>query len=216
MALRGPMPILDVPHNWRDNSNNQGYQFSFHCDICGREYKCTYIASQAAKSASTAHFASELLGGTLGYMVRQQSSGDQLSAKQRQEKDDAFGRSWAEIQPYFRKCPKDHRWACVDCWNPDTNLCVTCSPRLGVEMAAVQSEVAVQQMRQQVYQSKQFDGDVTKKVGAQCPSCHQYVTGGGKFCNFCGAMIAQSGCATCGHQNPPNAKFCGGCGAPVK
>ncbi len=210
------MPILDVPHNWRDNSNQQGYQFSFHCDICGREYKCTYIASAAYKSSRTANIAGSFLGGALGRMVSNTNTSDSLSAKQRSEKDDAFGRSWNEIQKYFRKCPRDHQWICCDCWNADTNLCVTCSPRLGVEMAAAQSQVAVQQMHQAVSQSTQFHGDATQKVGSQCPSCGQYTTGGGKFCNFCGAIIAQPGCSTCGFQNAPNAKFCGGCGGPLK
>jgi rubrerythrin len=210
------MPVLDVPHNWRDYSNDQGYQFSFHCDICGREYKCTYIASAAYKSSRTATLAGEFLGGTFGHIVSSSNSSDRLSAKQRAEKDDAFGRSWNEIQKYFRKCPRDHIWACCDCWNADSNLCVTCSPRLGVEMAAAQSQVAVQQMHQAVSQSTQFHGDATQKVGSQCPSCGQYTTGGGKFCNFCGAVIAQPGCPTCGFQNAPNAKFCGGCGGPLK
>jgi hypothetical protein len=210
------MPVMDVPRNWHDYSNNQGYQFSFYCDICRREYKCTYIASSAAKSAKMAHFAGDFLGGSLGSMVRNTNDHDHLSAKQRQEKDDAFARSWNEIQKLFRKCPRDYKWACCDCWNQDTNLCVTCSPRIGVEMAAEQSQVAVQQMRQQVHQTQQFHGDAQAKVGSQCPSCGQYVTGGGKFCNICGAMLAQPGCATCGFQNSPGAKFCGGCGAPLR
>jgi len=210
------MPVMDVPRNWRDYSNQQGYQYAFHCDVCGREYKCTYISSQAYQSKRNSEFASQFIGGSLGWAVRQSSGGDSYSAKQREEKDAAFARSWAEVQHYFRKCPRDHTWACYDCWNQDVNLCTRCAPRVGVEMAAEQSQVAVQQMRQKVHQTQQFQGDATQKVGSQCPSCHQYVTGDGKFCNFCGAMMSQPGCTTCGKQNPPGARFCGGCGAALK
>lgn len=210
------MAVIDVPRNWRDHSSSEGFQFSFYCDVCRREFKSTFIRSKTDRMGDVAKVSGMFMGGSLGSALRSQGSKAHGSAGARQEKDKAFEQAWNEIKRYFGKCPKCHGWACSDCWNGETNLCVKCSPRLGVEMASAQSKVAVQQMQHSVAHSKQFHGDPTAKAAAQCPSCGQFVTGGGKFCNHCGAMLGQPGCATCGHQNPPAAKFCGGCGAPLK
>lgn len=209
------MAVHDVPRNWRDHSTTEGFQFSFYCDICRREYKSNFVRSKADKWGDAAKVTGSFLGGSLGRVMRSQGSKAHRSAGHSKEKDQAFKNAWAEVRKYFRKCPKDHKWACFDCWNADVNLCVKCAPRMGVEMASAQSKVAVQQMHQQVKHTKQFHGDASQKAGAQCPSCGKFVTGGGKFCNSCGAMLSQPGCPTCGHQNSPGSKFCGGCGGPL-
>ena len=210
------MAVQDVPRNWRDHSTSEGFQFSFYCDICRREFKSTFIRSKTDKKGDTMRVVGSFLGGSLGSVMRREGSKASRSAGHRQEKDQAFKNAWDEIRRYFGKCPKCHKWICSDCWNAEVNLCVKCAPRVGVEMASAQSKVAVQQMQREVASTKQFHGDASQKAGAQCPSCGKFTTGSGKFCNNCGAMLTQPGCPTCGHQNPPQAKFCGGCGAPLR
>ncbi len=53
-------------------------------------------------------------------------------------------------------------------------------------------------------------------VGPQptCPSCHQPVPGGARFCPNCGASLAPAQCE-CGEALPAGAKFCPGCGKQV-
>jgi hypothetical protein len=206
------MAVIDVPRNWRDHSTTEGFQFSFYCDVCRREYKSTFIRSKTDRMGDVVKTFGSFLGGRTGSTMRSAGSKAHRSAGHSKEKDEAFAKAWNEIKQYFRKCPRDHAWVCFDCFNADTNLCVKCSPRVGVEMAAAQSQVAVQQMHKQVRQTQQFHGDASTKTVGVCPSCGHAVTGGGKFCNNCGAMLSQPGCPTCGAQNAPNAKFCNSCG----
>lgn len=48
--------------------------------------------------------------------------------------------------------------------------------------------------------------------GSVCPSCHQPVTPGAKFCPNCGARLV---CSKCGNALIPGAKFCPNCGQQV-
>jgi membrane protease subunit (stomatin/prohibitin family) len=47
-----------------------------------------------------------------------------------------------------------------------------------------------------------------------CPSCHQPVPEGAKFCPNCGASLEPAKCE-CGTELPPGAKFCPNCGKQV-
>ncbi len=208
-----PMPLMDLPKNWHDHSTGEGYQFSFSCDRCHRQYKSTFVRSKADRMGDVAGFLGRhVVGGALGYAMTDAGGRARSSGAQSKEKDAALQNSFAEVKRYFGKCPRDAAWVCTDCWNQQANLCIHCAPRLGVEMASAVAQVQVAQMRQAVANSQQFTGP----VGAQqalCPQCHQPASG--RFCNGCGAMLASPACPTCGANNAPNARFCGGCGGKL-
>lgn len=49
-----------------------------------------------------------------------------------------------------------------------------------------------------------------------CPHCHQEISAGSKFCNFCGKPIPQEMfCAKCGAKLPQGSRFCHICGEAV-
>lgn len=49
-----------------------------------------------------------------------------------------------------------------------------------------------------------------------CPHCHQEISAGSKFCNFCGKSIPQEMfCAKCGAKLPLGSRFCHICGEAV-
>ena len=48
-----------------------------------------------------------------------------------------------------------------------------------------------------------------------CPTCGADNPSGAKFCNECGASLAQV-CASCGTSNASGAKFCSECGATLQ
>lgn len=53
-----------------------------------------------------------------------------------------------------------------------------------------------------------------------CPKCHASNPAGSKFCNECGALMAQPigdtvSCPKCGKANPAGSKFCNECGAQM-
>lgn len=49
-----------------------------------------------------------------------------------------------------------------------------------------------------------------------CPHCHQEISAGSKFCNFCGKPIPQEVfCAKCGAKLPQGSRFCHLCGEAV-
>ena len=47
-----------------------------------------------------------------------------------------------------------------------------------------------------------------------CSSCQHENHVGAKFCNACGAQLAQA-CPDCGQINPPDSRFCNECGTPL-
>lgn len=51
-----------------------------------------------------------------------------------------------------------------------------------------------------------------------CPQCKQAVRPGAKFCDNCGAPVAQKAnvCSACGKPLRPGARFCDECGNPVR
>lgn len=205
------MAVMDVPRNWRDHSTSEGFSFSFYCDVCRREFKSTFVRSKTDKMGDALGFAGRhLVGGTAGWAMRDAGSHAHGSAGMSKEKDQAFQNAFSEVRRYFGKCPKNHAWVCTDCWNGQANLCVTCAPRLAVEMASAVAQTQVSQMRRAVANTQQFTGPVDGRM-ALCPACGTPGTGG-KFCNSCGAMMTAPACPTCNAANAPGARFCAGCG----
>ena len=163
----------------------------------------------------------DLVGGNVGETARQlgwdaEWTRDGLRGSTR---DKALARAVDEMKPHFEQCHRCGQWVCGQiCWNGERGMCVTCAPKLGQEIAGLQAAAQVQQLNQKIQQQDWTGGINYRDVGtAMCPSCHAE-SGGGKFCQACGATLAAAGagkqCAKCGSALD-GAKFCGECGTPA-
>ncbi len=180
--------------NVEDKSTEQGFQFIFKCEACGKGFESAFVASQEARKKAVFNDVSRFgsmfssrasLAGALGGQAYQ-------TPEWTKEHDAALKKATAESAAHLHQCPKCSKYVCDNDWKADVSLCST-------DAAALAEPKAV--------------------TGAQagagiCPQCGQQ-SGGGKFCNNCGAPLGPSKCSACGAENSPGAKFCGGCGAKL-
>lgn len=121
----------------------------------------------------------------------------------------------------FLQCPHCHTWVCKDeCWNTRKGLCKECAPDLGVEMAAAQSERAVEEIHAHAAMAEEdkhlATADWRQNIVAKCPECGTPMQTNSKFCPECGALVKPDAkCKTCGSKLLPKAKFCPECGEKV-
>ena len=205
----------EFTRNYSDHSNDTGFQFEFHCDKCGNGWRSSFQGSGLGLAASFLRAASSLFGG----LNAAASAGDHVKDALRGKAwDDAFAAAVGEGRKRFKQCTKCGTWVCPDvCWNAARGLCEACAPDLEEHAAAIQAQVAVEQMWEKARASDQTEGaDMRqkKKVG-QCPHCNARA-GNAKFCPECGKPMAppSSDCAKCGAKLAAKAKFCGECGTP--
>ena len=192
------MPLQSFTRKFDNHSTEEGFQFTFYCDISNDPYKTKFIASQAGKKAGW----SKLVGKGLDFGA---SVAERLPLGQKQdvekvgekgkdltdeiakkfgsmspgwhrEHDAGFEVAQKEAEEHFRRCPICKRWACDYCWNDPKGMCVE-------------------------------DG----KQVAICPKCSQ-PAGSGKFCNNCGFALTLT-CPKCQAESSAGTRFCGQCGA---
>lgn len=210
------MPLIQFTRNYSDHSNERGYQFEFFCDKCGNGYRSSFQANRVGMAAGFLHAASSIFGGILGDAAR---GADYVKDALRGEGwDRAFEVAVKEAKPKFRQCTRCGRWVCPEvCWNEKRSLCEECAPDLSEEAAALQAQVAVEQLGQKLRQVDQVaDVDAKLQAVAACPHCGARVEGG-KFCPSCGKpLAAHTQCAKCSAKMPSTVKFCPECGEPKK
>lgn len=206
--------------NYRDHSNDNGYQFEFFCDKCGNGFRSSFKTSAMGVAASVLKAAGAIFGGS----VRGAGWGaDHLKDAFRGPAwDSAFKEAIDECRPKFRQCTLCGNWVCPEvCWNAERGLCEACAPNLGEHAPALQATAAVDQARQKIQESDQLRGaDVTNAVVSvtSCAKCQASLAPGAKFCAQCGTSVAVAGpkfCSGCGGSLAPGARFCSGCGAGV-
>jgi hypothetical protein len=200
--------------NHSDHSNDTGFQFEFFCDKCGSGWRSDFKTNTASIATGFLRAASSLFGGALGSAA---SAGDHVKDMLRGRAwDEAFAEANAQGKGRFKQCTRCGIWVCPDvCWNESRTLCRNCAPDLQGEAAAVQAQIAREQLWDKARASDQTDGiDLAKKKhAAACPHCNAPVEGG-KFCPECGQPISSKAeCAKCGAELPAKAKFCPECGA---
>lgn len=211
------MPIA-FTKNYTDHSNNQGYQFEFHCDKCGNGFRSSYAANKLGIATSFLSAAADMFGGGFGQAA---NAGRHLKDAMRGKAwDDAFATAVTEIKPRFRQCRRCGKWICPEvCWNDPAAMCKTCAPDLTEEKAAAQADAlrdaAAAQIRDKAQKADLVgDMDVTKQISGSCRHC-QAALSGGKFCPNCGKPAADpDACPKCQSPMPPGAKFCSSCGSP--
>jgi double zinc ribbon protein len=180
--------------NVEDKSTEQGFQFVFKCEICGTTFESAFVASEAAREKAVMNDISKFGGmfSNKAYMAGAFGGQAYKTPAWNKEHDAALNNATTEAMKQLHQCPKCHRYVCDNDWKSDVSLCV-------VDAGQVKPAPVAQ---------SQFE------VPTICPKCGQ-PTGGGKFCNNCGAPLGPVKCPSCGTENAPGAKFCSGCGAKL-
>jgi hypothetical protein len=210
-----PIPFTD---NYEDLSTDRGFQFRFNCERCGNGYMSSFQPNVTGMAGDVLRAAGGLLGGIFGraadsaYDVQQAIGGPAHDAALRKAVD--------ELRPRFHQCGRCGQWVCGDiCWNTGRNQCVNCSPKMEHEIAAIESEATIQQLRDKAMSGTDMTGGVELKSAAgptKCPGCGAKVAVGVKFCGECGTnVLAKPKCPTCSAEVAPGVKFCGECGSNV-
>jgi hypothetical protein len=184
--------------NHTDHSTEQGAQFEFFCDKCGRGRMSEFVPNKLSIAAGLFSAAGSLLGGRMSQIA---SAGSQVKEMFRGKAHDAaFEKAVEAAKPFFKQCTRCAMWVCAEaCWNKASNLCQTCAPDRTQEAAT---------------QAQATGADMTAQQLAACPHCGARVQGG-KFCPSCGKPLATKlACVKCGAEF--SGKFCPECGTPAK
>ena len=208
------MPKVRFTDNYTDHSTESGYQFEFFCERCGNGYKSGFQASAIGMGSKVARGLGGLLGGgglaNLGY-----AGSEAKDLTESQAKDKALAKAVEEMAPYFKQCHRCGQWVCNEiCWNEEYGLCVNDAPKLEQEIAGMQSDAQLQQVRDKVSQVDfAKDVNVERRQVALCPHCGAEDEHSGKFCPSCGKALSMPvACARCGTESPRGTKFCPECG----
>jgi hypothetical protein len=217
------MSIKPFTDNFADNSTDAGFQFTFSCAICNEGYKTEFIEAKSTKKGNFLKTVGGIFGAAaqiagkynVGYGI--QKATDVITDKHegkapgwRKEYDSAFAAAQSEAKAHLHRCPKCTEWVCENCWNEQENLCVSCAPREGVEMAAARAKKKSADIQAKVAGTQVFTGEI-KARQTICPACGK-PAGTGKFCVNCGASLSLVKCQKCGAANPKGTGFCGECG----
>lgn len=218
-----PIPFTD---NYTDLSTDRGFQFRFCCERCGNGYQSSFVPNMTGMAGDALRAASGLFGGFLG------RAADSATDLQRMiggpAHDKAMRAAVEEVSPEFTQCQRCGNWVCrTVCWNGERNQCVTCSPKMDQELAALESEGTIYQLNRKI-QDNTIDltqgvelksaaaGQKSVAAELSCPDCGAKVTAGAKFCGGCGGKIQRKlFCPDCGVEAAPGAKFCGDCGTKL-
>jgi hypothetical protein len=213
--------LRDFVKNVDDMSDQSGFQFKFHCDICGDGFMTKYRPAPFAKARGLFGAASSIgssLGGSFGNSAWGASSAANYmhDAKWREAHEKALDDATAEARGHFTKCPGCAKYVDASCWNEKGLMCIDCVPRLAVTMQKAQAQ-AMGAKAQEAAQSKDYSAEIksTEDSMVTCPKCGKPTTSG-KFCEACGAPLGQSVCPGCGVKVSPTARFCNNCGAKLQ
>ena len=198
------MPLTKFVNNVTDLSDEGGFKFRFKCDGCSDGFESHYIASKS----NVLRGAIEMFGvfNPFAYGVGRAAEGVGRGL-QGKERDQAYERAVGEAMAFFKKCSGCGHWVCPEhCWNGKRGLCDVCAPES--DMAA-----AIESSRKEVVAAVRAVGAGQLNTAVMnSPVCGQR-TGGGKFCEGCGAPLAiKIACKSCSEPMESHAKFCGHCG----
>lgn len=210
-------------NNFKDNSTDAGYQFTFYCDICRDGYKTEFIESKTFKKKNmlrglggAARVGASLMGKHgLGYQMSRgvdviSGTHQNKSPEWHKEYETAFELAQNEAKEAFHRCPKCYKYVCETDWNEQEGLCVQDAPRVNVEVAAARAGKMASDIKQKAGETQVFTGEIESKQTV-CWQC-QKPAGEGKFCNNCGANLSMISCEQCGTTAPMGTRFCGECG----
>ena len=209
-------------NNVRDLSTDKGFQFKFCCGRCRNGYLSAFQPNLIGVAGGALRVAGRLLGGPLHRAASSAHDVQRLIAGPAH--DAAMRAAVEEVAPQFNQCNRCGKWVCRKiCWNGERNQCVNCSPKMDQELAAMESEGTVQQLRRKIHNgsidltaSARLDSAAAgqRSVAAQrACSCGARISQGTKFCSECGQKVAlKQSCPACNVESAVGAKFCGECG----
>ena len=206
--------IIGFTDNFRDLSNENGFQFEFVCERCGNGYRSPFQNNVAERGRGLLRGAGSLFGGKLAelsYATQQLAYDRGTNSK---AKDKALTSAVDAVKGEFRQCRGCGDWMCTQvCWNHDIGQCLRCSPSVAEEISRAQAQAQIEQIQTKVRETdRTADLNLTTRAKVECPKCHAKVDGG-KFCPECGEKLAKTSfCAECGSQLAEGAKFCPECG----
>ncbi len=219
--------LIPFTDNFKDNSSEAGFQFTFFCDNCQEGYKTKFVESETSKKGGIidglgdiASTAGILTGNYhVGYGIDRGTDAlsdkySEMSPKWRKEHQKEFKKAQNETKDRFNRCPKCTQWVCDNCWNEDAGLCIECAPREGVEVASAKADKMVEDIEDQIAQTQVYNGDAEEEKETSCPKCGK-PAGKGKFCTNCGAALDKTECPKCGAENEVDASFCAECGTQL-
>jgi hypothetical protein len=217
------MSLQSFTRNYEDNSTEEGFQFTFYCDLCNDGYKSQFVPSTTYKKAGLLRglsrgisIGASLIGAhNVGYNVERGSDilserFEGMSPEWHKEHETAFKTAINEAKGHFHRCENCRQWVCDSDFNEEEGLCTECAPRMNVKVAAARSRRMVDEIDEQADKAHVFTGEIEKKQ-ITCPSCGK-PTSEGKFCTNCGASIALNQCPRCGAKLQAGVRFCGECG----
>lgn len=217
------MSLKPFTRNFADNSVEEGFQFTFYCDLCQDGYKTKFIESKTYRKAgflrgiaNAISLGAALIGRQdIGYKIERGTDViterfQGMTPEWHKEHEEAFELAQNEAQGHFHRCHKCRNWVCENDWNEQEGLCAECAPRLSVEVAAARAEKMVQDIKDKAEKTTVFTGEIESKQ-TFCPECGK-PAGGGKFCTNCGTNLDLGKCSECGAKNPAGTRFCCDCG----
>jgi hypothetical protein len=217
--------LKSFTRNYKDNSTDAGFEFTFYCDICNDGYKSSFVQSETAGKGKLlrglgvgASIVGGLVGGrasSLGYAADRGSdvlSGrfEGKSPEWMKEHERAFEHAQNEAREHFHRCPNCNLYVCDQCWNEDAGLCTKCAPRQEIYVAQAHAKAMQRNIDEAGKEATVWQGTIESKVTI-CPFCGK-PAGSGKFCNNCGASMEMKECPKCGAKNALTVKFCNNCG----
>lgn len=209
------MGLIELTDNCDDLSTDKGFQFRFHCERCGNGFMSEYRASALGVAQGFLGAAGRLFGGLADRVA------DSAYAVQRAvggpAHDSALKAAVEEVKDHFKQCSRCGQWVCPDhCWNAERGMCEECAPDLQEELAAMQQEATLEQIRERLRETDLTSHiDVAAPARANCPHCGEK-TAPGKFCSECGKpLAAEVECPRCGAKTKAGSRFCSECGGPL-
>jgi hypothetical protein len=221
--------VNSFTRNHADNSTEAGFQFTFYCDVCNDGHKSEFVESTTYGKGKLlrgigqgASVLGSFLGGrasSLGWSADRATDiigekFEQRSPEWQKEHEDAFAAAQNQALPYFYRCPSCNQYACRQCHNEDTGLCVRCSPRQEVAVAKAHADAMLRNITEAGEAATVWQGTIEAKT-TMCPACGK-PAGTGKFCNNCGHSMALKTCPSCGTENSQEVRFCNNCGTNLQ
>ena len=212
-------------NNYKDNSTDAGFEFTFFCDVCNDGYKSSFIESDNYKKkkgsrllGQSANLIGNIAGGKMRNVGQSTNQGSDIlsqkfegqSPEWHKEHEKAFDKAQNESKQHFHRCPNCNKYVCDHCWNEDTTLCTKCAPRQEVYVAQASAKAMKRNIDEAGQTAVVWEGKIENKI-TMCPKCGK-PAGSGKFCNNCGASMEMKECPKCGAKNAPTVRFCNNCG----
>jgi hypothetical protein len=211
--------------NYKDNSTEAGFQFTFYCDHCGDGYKSSFIESETSKKkgfmrglGQGASIIGSFVGGRVGSLAYGADRAsdvlserfEERSSEWQKEHEQAFAKAQNEAREHFHRCHSCNKYVCDQCWNEDEGMCVSCAPRQEILVAKTRADAMRRNIDDAGRNATVWQGAIESKTTI-CPACGK-PAGSGKFCNNCGANMDLKECPKCGAKNQQTVRFCNNCG----